>query len=104
MWLDAVVLVHQLVHAPVETVAGNARILLVLRIELVVYIALAAHNSGVIIVVNILLVGCGGTALDLGGLDLLGVVRAAPAVVRAASHFYKDFIYYSQSICVFILF
>ena len=91
VWLDTVVLVHELIHAAVETVAWDARVLLVLWVVLIANISASAHNRRIIIIINVLLVGRGRTALDLTRLYLFGVVRAASAIVRAASHFLKDY-------------
>lgn len=80
-----------IVHATIKTVVLHLRVL----VKLVLIHVACAHHSGAIVVIDVLLERS-GVSLDLGSLDLLGVVSAIAAVVCTTSHYYFPKINYRK--------
>ena len=82
--IDTIVLIHHVIHihASVEAIIDLALILIVL-IELV---HVAAHDGGIIVIVDVFLIRSRRATLNFSSLDLLSIICAVAAVICTTSH------------------
>jgi len=80
--INAIVLVHHLIHASVEAIIDLTLVL----IELIILVDIAAHYGWIIVIVDIFLVWSCRAALHFSCFYFFSVVRAIAAVICTTSH------------------
>lgn len=80
--INAIVLIHHLIHASVEAIIDLTLILVIL----IILVDVAAHDGRVIVIVYVFLVWRSRTAFHLASFNFFCIVRAIAAVICTTSH------------------
>jgi hypothetical protein len=80
--INAIILIHHLIHTSVKAIIDLALILVVL----VILVDVAAHDGRVIVIVDVFLVWSSRTTLHLASFNFFCIIRAIAAVICTTSH------------------